>query len=119
EHAVKTSTGAAQTQDNTLGKTQADWVGVETTDGPATGLTGLSTNIAQLQDVLDRVHAGAGRGTEGSELMHEAANRLTTSTGDLVDAAQELSDAISTAADASSELSTGLESLSEGAKALQ
>ena len=116
--AVKNSHGEAQTQANTLRQDLADLVGVETTDGPATGLTGLSTNIAQLQDVLDRVHAGAGRGTEGSELMHEAANRLTTSTGDLVDAAQELSDAISTAADASSELSTGLESLSEGATAL-
>ena len=116
--AVKTSHDEAQKQANALRQDVADLVGVETTGGPATGLTGLSTNIAQLQEVLDRVHAGADRGTEGSELMHEAADRLTTSTGDLVDAAQGLSGAISTAAAASSELSTGLETLDEGATAL-
>ncbi|HEY4534496.1 MAG TPA: YhgE/Pip domain-containing protein, partial [Enteractinococcus sp.] len=116
--AVKNSHDEAQKQTSALRQDIADLVGVETTGGHATGLTGLSTNVTQLQEVLDHVHAGADRGTEGSQLMHEAADRLTTSTGDLVDAAQELSGAISTAAAASNELSTGLETLDKGASAL-
>lgn len=116
--AAKTSHEEAQKQAKTLHQDLADLVGGDTTNDTATGLTGLSTDITQVQEVLDRVRSGADRGTEGSQLMYEAADRLTTTTGTLVDGTQELSDAINTAAAASSELSTGLETLNDGANEL-
>ncbi|OAV59255.1 YhgE/Pip family protein [Enteractinococcus helveticum] len=116
--AAKTTHEEAQEQAKTLQQDLADVAGVETTNGTATGLAGLSTDITQLQKALDRVRSGADRGTEGSQLMHESADRLTTTTGGLVDGAQELSSAINSAAAASSELSTGLETLDNGATVL-
>ncbi|GAA2032722.1 YhgE/Pip domain-containing protein [Yaniella flava] len=116
--AAQTANENAQEQAQTLHQKVADVVGAETSDGTATGLAGLSTDMTQVQEILDRARTGADRGHDSGQRMHEAADRLTTASGTFVDGTQQLSGAISSAATASSELSTGLETLDHGATAL-
>lgn len=109
---------SAQEQAQTLGQDASAVLGSGSTDQGASGISDMTTDIADLQELLQSVHDGTDRADEGSQIIYDGADRLTSATSDLVGGADELSGAIDAAATGASELSTGLTSLTDGAEDL-